>query len=803
MLKLFRPLSINFKLIGRRRVIALPPLVYLSIAFAFGIWMSFRFTIPFSSLFMTTLICLGLLIFWSARVWFIPASIVFFLVLGFLYGSNDRALVHHHIFLSAPEGRISLEGTVVSVPEIVKRGRKETVSFVLSSHNFYRAGTLYPTTGKVQVFLHNPNHKVNYGDYLRLRGSLEAPKKVSNPYVFDYGSYLSHQGIFRIFRGIGKFSVANQKIPKPGLFCKINELRSNLQFRLSRLFPSPYSELAAALILGFRKNIPDEIKEVFIKTGTAHLLAISGLNISLVVALFYFVMSFLRMPRNINFVVMILFILVYTALAGANIPVMRAGIMGCMVFIGFLLSQERNLKSAFFFSFFLLLVWDPSMLFSASFQLSFLAMASLLFILPQLENKLLPKKNREDKDSLHTLHITWFMQMWIYLRHSMSQSFIASISATIGMFPVLLHYFNLFSVIGFLCNLIAIPLCTLAIALTFILIVIDFIYSPLAAYISFLPLVLLRFELWFIFKLAQFPFSYFYSPPPNFLFFLFYYGLLIVGLTMGKFRVIQKLAISTMTLGTVVFLLSAQIPTSRNIVFDLGKTEAFFISFSDGSKCLINTGRHFPNNQAYWIIRSFLMARAVHKLDGIILTDLNAVHAGGLRTILDYVRTNQIFMASGSDDSDKMKKYVAFRRKFKAIQEGDRIQFGSNPDIYIEILTVSKGRITSLFVNDRHQKMLYVLSADSDTFKLLSGLKNVHFDFIYLPHHHDSITEAERQFLEQVSARYLVSNQRVETGKFFSIYRELVHCPVLLLQSLGALEFMNRKDGLMYKHYGT
>lgn len=753
------------------------------------------------------------LILWLSRVWFVPASIGLFFVFGLLYGSNDRALASNHIFLSAPEGRISLEGKVITVPETVKKGKKETVSFVLESKNFYRSGTVYRTQGKIQVFLHNPKREIHYGDDLRLKGSLEAPKPVNNPYVFDYGSYLAHQGIFRIFRGIGQFSVAKQKVQgKDDLILKINRLRSRLQARISKLYPSPYSELATALILGFRKNIPDEIKEAFIKTGTAHLLAISGLNISLVVTLFYWAVSLFHMPRRIHFLVTILFILIYTALAGANIPVLRAGIMGCMVFIGFLLSQERNLKSAFFFSFFLLLLWDPSVLFSASFQLSFLAMASLIYILPRLEAKLFPKGLDPEKNVLDPNPIL-LTRVLFFLRRTMIQSFLASVSATVGMLPVLLGYFNLFSVIGFMCNLVAIPLCTLAIASTFILLAVDFIYSPLASHLSILPLLLFRFEWWFIAQLAKFPFSYFYSPPPSAVFFIFYYGVLVLWLVTKK-RFIRQFAMLAMTAGTIAFLLFAQVPTSRSVLFDLGKTEAFFISFSNGSKCLINTGRHFPNNQAYWIIRSLLMARAVHRVDSIILTHVDAAHAGGFRTILDYVQTNQIFSARGSENSPKMNRYVGFNKKLRFLQEGSRIQFGSDSRLNIDILTVSGGTITSFSAEDRDQKMLYVLSTDMETFQVLSelvvdqlrtpGVRKRYqsdFNFVYLPHHDVPMSDEEKNFLKQINPKYLVLNQREQLDEFLSELKKLVRCPILSIQKLGAVELINSKAGLTYQHY--
>ncbi len=784
----------HFKLIGGRKIFSLPPLAYLSCAFAAGIAGSFYFSIPFFPLLIIALIGLICLVASLVRLWFIPAGIIFFFVLGFLYGLNDSTLPQNHIFLTAPEGRLSLEGTVVSVPETIKHGRKETVSFVLESRNFFRSRTLYRTQGKIQVFLHNCGREIHYGDELRLKGSLEAPKKVTNPSTFDYGLYLAHQGIFNIFRGIGSFSVQRQSPRRNGLLLWVNQLRSGLQLRISKLYPSPHSELASALILGFRKNIPDEVTEQFIKTGTAHLLAISGLNISLVVALFYFVMSFLRIPRQVNFLMTIIFILLYTTLAGANIPVLRAGIMGCVIFTGFLFSQERNLKSAFFFSFFLLLALSPSALRSASFQLSFLAMASLLYILPRLEAKLLPKIPKAEE---RILPPTWIERTIFFCIRSTLQSFLASLAATIGMFPVLLWYFNLFSMIGFICNLIAIPLCTLATASTFILLVIDFIYSPLALFLSSVPLLLFRFELWFIYQLARVPLGHVYLPSPNLIFFIFYYGWLMVWLIPAKLKRLNRLSVSMLACSTAIFLLSSQIPKSRSVLFDVGKNEAFFISYSNGAKCLVNTGRKFPNNQAYWIIRSFLMSRSVHRLDAVLLTRLDAVHAGGLRTIQDYVNTAGVFTTSR--DFRKINSLIG--PKYKTLKQGDRIQFGSSPDLYLEILTVLEGNVTSFISRDQDKTFLFILSYDAKTFASLLQANTLDYDVVYLPHHEFPISQAEKDFLARISPQYLILNQRKNVEAFKPEIQRLVRSQVLSVEQLGALELIKSGNRLTYKGY--
>ncbi len=97
--------------------------------------------------------------------------------------------------------------------------------------------------------------------------------------------------------------------------------------------------------------------------------------------------------------------------------------------------------------------------------------------------------------------------------------------------------------------------------------------------------------------------------------------------------------------------------------------------------------------------------------------------------------------------------------------------------------------------------MLYVLSTDPNTFETLSRLGVFNFDFIYLSHHEFLLSAAEKYFLEQVSPRYIVLNQRERLDEFLSDLKKLVHCQILSIEELGALEFINSKEGLTYKHY--
>ncbi|MBI3999399.1 MAG: ComEC/Rec2 family competence protein, partial [Candidatus Omnitrophica bacterium] len=777
--------------------LTIPPIFFLSIAFGAGIWLASCFWFPFHlMMFIAGLSLVGLALSVRKR-FFAFLSILVFLVFGILFGINDRMVSERHISNVGFDGPLSLEGMVATAPETLIKGKKKTVSFVLKAHHFFRDGSYYETEGKVQVFLHNPQTSIHFGDWIRLRGRLESPRKSRNFHSFDYGEYLARNGITKIFRGIGRFSVTRQvKGRGSRIFSSINDFRMFLKERLASLFPAPHHELASALILGFRKNIPQEIQDAFIKTGTAHLLAISGLNISLVAGLFYFSLSFFQIPRACNLFLAIAFVVFYTVLAGANIPVLRAGIMGVVMLLGFLLGEERNLKSAFFFAFFVLLAMNPSALFSASFQLSFIAMASLIFLLPDLEKAVKSTTSEEGIESfLISNHPFMPRKIWALLLRSTGQTFLASLAATIGMFPILIWYFNLFSLIGFLANVIAIPVCTIGIASTLILLLVDLVFSPLAHWLAFFPLAFFKFELWLIEYLAKVPVGYFYLPSPPWSFFLFYYGFLTAWLFLSarpRFARARFGCLFGIAMVVGVYLAGINFSTPRFVFFDLGKNDSAFFSFSNGANCLINTGRHFPNNQAYWILRPFLMASGIQKLDSLLLTQVNGWHAGGLAALREHVQFQKIWIPPGSGKIAAWNRYIEKgmkRLKIDFLSEGDRIQFGSGSKSYVNVLAVSGKQILAFSVYEGTAKMLYIVSAKAETFKILSQISNPDYEFIFLPHHEFEMSEDEKMFLKRFPARFIILNQRGNVDHFRDELKTFVNAAILPIEQVGAVEF--------------
>ena len=810
-------------LVSERRWIQTPPIFFLPLAFAGGIGLVRYVPVSFFSAVWITAFVLTLLALRVRSSSFVPLAALSFFVIGVLFGLNDRSVSERNIALMGPTGWMVIEGEVVTAPETLKAGKREMVSFVLNAHDFYREGFVYRTEGKVQVFLHHPDREIHFGDRLRIRGTLEEPKSSRNPHAFNYAAYLAELGIFKVFRGVGRFSILRQEEGHGNRFlAAINRLRAHLKKRVETLLPVRHASLASAVLLGFRKDIARSVQDDFIRSGTAHLLAISGLHLSLIASLFYFVANFFHIPRMLRLMMTILVILLYTALAGAKMPVLRAGTMGVVILVGLLLGQDRNLRSAFFFAFLMILIWDPSVLFQASFQLSFTAIAALIFLLPKLQH--VPDLKEEEtnestvpsRDGNPLPPTPLGSKILVYLKrsaHSVKQVLLSSLAVMIGLFPILIWYFHLFSPIGFVANLVAIPIAVWGIAATFILLAIDSVSTRAAALLKFIPSGLFEIELRLIEWFADVPLGNFFVPAPPPYFLIIYYGLLLVWLIpvhvygpifSGEkgyriFRWIRRAFVIGLGFVSTILLAGAPMGIQRLVIFDLGKTDSSFMSFSNRVNCLINAGRHFPSDQAYWVLRPFLMGRGVRRLDHVLLTQADAAHAGGFQTLLEHVPLKHVWVPVGSDGTKGRQKYVTVlgRRgvRLEEVSEGDVIHLGSTSPTHIKVLAAAKAKALALLLEDQKSSILYVSSSAAETFKRLSELNELAADLVFLPHYEGNLPEEMKLVLGRLRPRFIVSNQRDRIPEFKVNLGLGFPSEVLFLADSGALEFERMKGG--------
>jgi len=255
---------------------------------------------------------------------------------------------------------VTIEGLVEAEPEVFDGA----TGLRLGAQRVKVSGEWQDVSGAALVRLARfPEYR--YGDVLRLTGKLETPPVLEN---FDYREYLAHQGIHSVLSYPKAELLATDKGWTP--FHWLYGLRQRLSGALVRALPEPQAALAQGILLGIRSSMPGELEDAFARTGTTHVIAISGQNFAIWVGALTGICAWLFGRRYALYPVAggIVF---YAALTGLPPSVLRAAVMGLLVALAAHLGRQNSARISLALTAAALVGVQPGILWDVSFQLSF------------------------------------------------------------------------------------------------------------------------------------------------------------------------------------------------------------------------------------------------------------------------------------------------------------------------------------------------------------------------------------------------------------------------------------------------
>ncbi len=288
-----------------------------------------------------------------------------------------------------------------------------------------------------------------YGDWVVVEGKIKHPKNFSG---FDYENYLKRFGVYALMSYPGKFLVL--KNSRQNWFKEqLLKIKYAFSRRVNKFLEEPKSSLLLGILIGARKTLPNEVVENFNATGTSHIIAISGFNITIIISALAFLARIFG--RRTSFWLSLFIIIGFVVLSGASASVIRAAIMGALLLVSFNIGRMYAITPALVFTAALMLLFNPRILFwDISFQLSFIATMGIIYLLPLLE-KLTPKWQEG---------------------FGLKGIILATLSATFVTLPFILFYFGRLSLVALLANILILPFVPWAMLFGF-LIVLPFV-SP-------------------------------------------------------------------------------------------------------------------------------------------------------------------------------------------------------------------------------------------------------------------------------------------------------------------------------------
>ena len=414
---------------------------YICISFIVGILLS-----PFFQNFYSWFLVLGIIfIFWNNKKIITIGFCLLFFVFGVWRYESFKLKTENNQLVKYIDKEVSFIGIVSERPEPSQSTTKIEVNIEDLNSKVLMTTWKYP--------------EYYYGDKLRIGGGLEEPTFFND---FDYKSYLAKDGIYAV--------MYQPKIELIEMNCgnfikeKLLIFKEKLKNSINLIMPAPQSGLLEALFFGDEENISQEWIDKFNNTGTRHITAVSGMNITIISVLVLNLFLFLGFWRNQAFYFSIIFIIFYVSIIGAPASGVRAGIMGTLFLVSQYFGRRSDGIRIVVLSAVLMLLFNPLLLtLDVGFQLSFLAILGLVYLQPIFSDWLKKVPNSFE------------------IRYTLS----ATLAAQCFTLPILIYNFGRISLISPLVNLFIVPLITMVTILGFVLAFIGLISIPLGIVFSF------------------------------------------------------------------------------------------------------------------------------------------------------------------------------------------------------------------------------------------------------------------------------------------------------------------------------
>ena len=787
---------------------------------------------------------------------FLYLALVFF---GAAYYQNYNILPENHIanFISDTGRMVSIRGVVADDP--VKKKAffgKEKINFTLKASLITDEGGIHDVTGLVRVDIYTdeeggvyPAHPpvtqldsriggvhpaystaaqlnsrmggvhpayptaaqlnsrmggVNFGDEIVMQGILSRPQGLKNPGIFDYSNYLKIKNIYAVLTVNG---IAAVRVIKSGQASRIQLWAYSFRHRIDdaitryvdpstssgsipifgrgidpsiysgstqgpgREVDSRYSGFLKAVLAGERSGLDSSITDDFIKTGTAHVIAISGLHIAFIAGIFIFIFRIFRIRKKAILVLTSGVLIFYCFVAGANPPVVRATIMFVIASLGYLIDRESDILNSLAMAVFIILLLNPKELFDPSLQLSFASISGIILFSPVIEGLFLPKTN--------------------YFIKSMA----VSIAAIIAVLPIIAKYFNIFSPIAIIANLVIVPALFVIMTASLIFIFLNFFsFNFISVYAGKALLLLIQAMFWINHVLAQTPLSHIRIPSLSFPVICLYYIFVFCFFFFKRKKEAFIVLLLIMNISVWGNIFSAKDKALKITFLDVGKGDSILLEFPDGGTMLIDTGEGGIEGFADMgrsVVAPYLWNKGIRRLDAVVSTHFHRDHMGGVLYILKNFDIGCVIdggLSSGSSEHlyDSYRKII-LQKNLRRLNVADGNEIMGFGDVKLFVINPPEDRAdldtndSSVVIKLEYENFSALFCGDISGKAIEGMLRYKDFlksDILKVPHHGGSTGKEglARIFFEEVSPEVSIvsssanfhSKNLPESGYYFT-----------------------------------
>jgi len=367
----------------------------------------------------------------------------FFITAGVFLTWNKDACNHPDWYGKKYDGSSYIIATISEPPVEKSKSYKSSANVEAIIKN----DSVYPVTGKLLLYFSKDSNakKIVYGSRVIIKKDLQEIKNSGNPAAFNYKRYCAFQQIFhQCYLKQTDWSLLKNDNANPLRKVIFTTQRYIVNVLKDNIKGADESSLAKALLIGYKVDLDKDLVQAYSNVGVVHLIAISGLHLALIYAMLLWVtgkISFMKKSKFIRLFIILFCLWFFSLLTGASASVLRSAVMFTFIATGATFGKKASIYNSLASSAFVLLCYDPFMLWDVGFQLSYCAVLGIVIAQKYVFN-------------------------WFYFSSKLLNEIwklaAVSLSAQIFTLPVCIYYFHQFPLLFLLSNVVAIPLSTIA-----------------------------------------------------------------------------------------------------------------------------------------------------------------------------------------------------------------------------------------------------------------------------------------------------------------------------------------------------
>ncbi|MCX5808527.1 MAG: DNA internalization-related competence protein ComEC/Rec2 [Proteobacteria bacterium] len=650
-----------------------------------------------------------------------------------------------------------------------------------------------PLKGIKAVFRTDDN--LGISDSVRIYGQMkEFAPTFKNPYITSWKWLKRLEGTHYEIKGTVLSVEPGQNI--------IQQARNAIKKKIEESGAKEYG-IIKALTIGDKTSLEDNTKTLFLKTGTSHILAISGLHVGIIAGFFFILVRWLLgrsyalrlsgRDKKYASLIVIPFAFIFMLLSGSGVSTIRATIMITIFMLSLFFERQREPVNTIALSALIILLLYPHSLFMPSFQLSFMSVLFIVIIMQRLY-PLIRERNKG---------IKWFFS-----------SILTTSTATIGTLPIVIYHFYGVNPLCMIHNLVSIPLmCMVSIPVSLMGIIVPYgeYLLRLAGEIININVAILNYiNVGYIFPVIR----------PGLFETLLFYALILCIIFLNKkpLRRILYFAVIPLIIVSVIFACEKRF--NNRLCFDLidvGLGEAILIEAPKGIRILIDGGSDYRGNfdTGRTIITPILLSKKILTLDYVINTHPHGDHIGGLPSILNTFHVNA-FATSGYSVNDEHFSEVLKIIREKGIElqlwkQGDAFTLRDN--VNIQVMHPPSGypaenpNKSSLVLKFIYKDTAFLMTGDIESDieeMLIMSHMSLKANILKIPHH-GSKNSSSVAFLRAVKPDLAIMSvgagiKGLPGKEALDRYKEL-SIPVLSTQDNGFIQVCSDGGRITYKTF--